>query len=288
MQKNNYNYAVFVLSHGRPNNIKTIKTLRNSGYTGRVYVIIDDEDKTQQEYLKNYGSDVIVFNKTKVASTCEKMDNFNIKKVILYARNACFEIARSIGLDYFFEYDDDYVSILHRWVDDNDILHSQPVRNLDDVFIAMIQALNETQFDTIAFTQGGDFIGSSKSYEKNSYKRKAMNTFLFKVHTKPTEGVKFIGTFNEDVNLYLNEGKKGRLFAQIADIMITQLQTQSNAGGITETYKNFGTYVKSFYSVIVHPSACKISTLGPTNSRVHHHITWKNAVPKILSPELKK
>ena len=43
-------FAVFILTHGRPNNIVTLKTLRYQGYTGPIYFIIDDEDKTAEEY----------------------------------------------------------------------------------------------------------------------------------------------------------------------------------------------------------------------------------------------
>ena len=35
------NFAVFILSHGRANNVITIKTLRDVGYTGKIYIIIN-------------------------------------------------------------------------------------------------------------------------------------------------------------------------------------------------------------------------------------------------------
>ena len=37
-------FAVLILSHGRPNNIKTIKALENANYTGKYYIVIDNED----------------------------------------------------------------------------------------------------------------------------------------------------------------------------------------------------------------------------------------------------
>ena len=43
--KLNKNYAVFILSHGRPDNVITYQTLRKCGYTGRIFIIVDDEDK---------------------------------------------------------------------------------------------------------------------------------------------------------------------------------------------------------------------------------------------------
>lgn len=46
----NENFAVFILSHGRADNIKTIKTLKKQGYTGKIYIIIDDEDEQESLY----------------------------------------------------------------------------------------------------------------------------------------------------------------------------------------------------------------------------------------------
>lgn len=44
--------------------------------------------------------------------------------------------------------------------------------------------------------------------------------------------------------------------------MSTQMQTQKNAGGMTETYLESGTYLKSFYSVMYAPSCVKLNTMG--------------------------
>ena len=48
------NFAIFILTHGRASNIPTIKSVRKSGYTGKIWLIIDDEDSQADEYKKNY------------------------------------------------------------------------------------------------------------------------------------------------------------------------------------------------------------------------------------------
>jgi len=40
--------------------------------------------------------------------------------------------------------------------------------------------------------------------------------------------------------------------------------------------------VKSFYTVMAAPSCTTIRTMGRTDRRLHHHIDWDKAVPKIL------
>lgn len=285
--KANKNFAVFILSHGRPDNIITYQTLRKCGYTGRIVIVVDDEDKTLAEYKKRYKDEVIVFSKAAYADKFDIMDNFSGNKVIVFARNACYDIARQLGLDYFFEYEDDYTNFQYRFIEGT-ALRGRTIRKLDEVLDLMIQCLDETKATTIAFSQGGDFIGGAGAFKNNSFKRKAMNSFVFKVNKDPKDDVLFIGRMNDDVNTYLTQGKVGKLFFQFASVNLVQLTTQSNAGGNTEAYKSFGTYVKSFYSVMAEPSCCKIDLMGRTNKRIHHKIKWNNAVPKIIDEKFKK
>ena len=281
------NYAVFILTHGRPNNVITYHSLRKAGYTGKIYLIVDDEDKTIDEYKKKYKNEVIVFSKSCYQDKFDLMDNFEGNKVIVYARNACYDIARNLKLDYFFEYEDDYKSFYHRYIDGEELKAIQ-CDKMDEIFSKMIDCLQKIKATTIAFAQGGDCMGGAKDFHRIQFQRKAMNSFLFKVNQDQKDDCIFIGRMNDDVNTYLTQGKIGKLFFQIANVILVQLQTQSNAGGNTEAYKSFGTYVKSFYSIMTAPSCCKISMMGTTNRRLHHKINWNNAVPKIIDESYKK
>ena len=50
----NKEFAVFILTHGRPDNVKTLATLKKCGYTGKIYFIVDNEDKTiDNEFYNN-------------------------------------------------------------------------------------------------------------------------------------------------------------------------------------------------------------------------------------------
>ena len=282
-----HNYAVFILTHGRPDKVITYHTLRKSGYTGKIYLICDEEDKTLPEYKQQYKDQVIVFSKQDYQHSFDIMDNFEGNKVIVYARNACYDIARSLGLDYFFEYEDDYPGFYHRFVD-GQTLRAVKVSHMDKVCTAFIECLENTQATTIAMAQGGDFIGGAESFNHLQYKRKAMNSFVFKVNQNPADDCIFIGRMNDDVNTYLTQGRIGKLFFQIANVMLVQLQTQSNSGGNTEAYKTMGTYVKSFYSVMAAPSCCKVSMLITSHPRIHHKIDWNKAVPKIIHERYRK
>lgn len=283
----NRKFAVFILSHGRPENVITYRTLRSHGYTGKIFVIVDDEDETIDKYKQKFRNELVVFSKKDYENKFDIMDNFKGNKVIVYARNACYDIARNLGLDYFFEYEDDYKSFEHRFIEKKS-LKVKKIKNLDNVLSAVICCLDETKVETIAFAQGGDFIGGAGAFNNNTLKRKAMNSFAFKVNKNSEKDTMFIGRMNDDVNTYLTQGKIGKLFFQISDVSLVQTATQLQSGGNTEMYKSFGTYVKSFYSVMAAPDCCKIDFMGSKHKRIHHKVNWNNAVPRIIDERYKK
>lgn len=277
-------FAVFILSHGRPDNIKTLKILEDGNYTGDWYIVIDNEDKTADRYYELYGDKVIMFNKLEVAEKIDDGDNFEERRAVVYARNAVFDIAEVMGLKYFLQLDDDYTYVSYRIIE-GDKLVGIRVNNLDDLFGAMIEFLEVSGAKTICFAQGGDLIGGKDN--RNFHKgilRKAMNTFFCKVDRK----FEFLGKLNEDVTTYTLLGSRGGLFFTITGVNIVQVGTQQGEGGITEAYKDLGTYVKSFYTVMYMPSCVKVSSMGEKNKRVHHKVYWDNCVPKILSERHKK
>jgi hypothetical protein len=57
-------FCVFIISHGRANNVVTFKTLQKSGFTGPLFIVIDNEDKQAHLYLEKFGRErVVVFDK---------------------------------------------------------------------------------------------------------------------------------------------------------------------------------------------------------------------------------
>lgn len=278
-------FVVFVLSHGRAKNVDTVDTLNRCGYTGKWYIIIDNEDKTADEYYSTYGKDhVLMFDKLKKSKEFDTCDNFEERRAVVYARNASFDFAEQLGYTYFLELDDDYVQFRQRRLIDG-VLKTIYVKNLDAIIDEMIKYLEDTKALTIAFSQTGDFIGGTGSAMfRDRVRRKAMNAFFCRTDRR----FDFIGRVNEDVNTYCKLGSLGHLMLTIADINLDQRATQQNAGGMSDLYLASGTYVKSFYTVMTSPSCVKISTVGPSHARIHHLVDWEHCVPKIISSDFKK
>ena len=129
------------------------------------------------------------------------------------------------------------------------------------------------------------FIGGlGSNVWRKQLARKAMNSFFCKVD-RPFQ---FLGRINEDVNAYTLLSSQGKLFFTVARTTLNQIQTQANAHGLTDVYLKYGTYVKSFYTVMCMPSAAKVQMLNTTHSRVHHKILWDRCTPQIISDRYKK
>lgn len=111
-----------------------------------------------------------------------------------------------------------------------------------------------------------------------------MNAFF----CKTDRPFKFFGRINEDVNAYVKLGSEGKLFMTLTAIGLVQTETQQSAGGLTDAYLELGTYVKSFYSVMYCPSCVRVGAMGNKDYRLHHQISWRNAVPKILDEKWRK
>lgn len=272
----------FILTHGRADNVKTYYYLRKYGYTGRIVLLVDDEDEQYDEYVKRYGEEVIQFHKAGVK--CETYDNRSERRVILFARNVAFDIAKKIGCRYFVELDDDYHEFSFRF-DKEFKFTKKKILNLDAVFEIFVDFLRNTQIvSSIAFAQGGDYVGGGNSNrgKKIRFWRKVMNSFFCDTERR----FDFLGRINEDVNTYTLLGSRGAVFFTHNLVCLEQVQTQKNAGGMTGAYIDGGTYIKSFYSIIGMPSAVRVDVMGNKNMRFHHNINWRYCVPLILRGNL--
>lgn len=276
-------FAAFILTHGRADRVYTYKTLRASGYTGRIVVVIDDQDGERAEYLKRYGDEVYIFDKAEAYKYTDVGDNRGDARGVVFARNACWNIARDLGLEYFVVLDDDYVDFRHKLDAAGNYIDKRDILDLDAVFDAMLDYFIATPALSIAMAQGGDFIGG-KHGKFERPKRKAMNSFICAT-SRPFQ---FYGRLNEDLTATAVLAPRGGLFLTIPHVALQQKQTQANPGGLTEMYLDAGTYVKSFYSVMYQPSSVQISILHSKHSRIHHKVHWRYTAPYIVSESARK
>lgn len=281
----NKNFTVFIISNNRPNKVYTEIMLKKYNYTGTYYIVLDNEDKSREKYIKNFGADKIkVFDKKAIADLTDEGNNFDNRRTTTHARNACFDIASELGYKYFLVLDDDYTVFRYRYIDK--YITKGYVQNLDELFLNTFNYYEKNNFTSIAFAQGGDFIGGEscgliKNYLYNS--RKCMNSFFCSTERR----FWFVGQLNEDVNTYVCLGNKGNLFFTIPFVGLEQKATQLTDGGMTDAYLKYGTYVKSFTTVMMQPSSVFVAMMGFTKNRLHHRVIQRNTTPMIIKEKHK-
>ena len=283
-------FCTFIISHGRPDKVITYTTLLGAGYTGKVYIVIDDEDNTAEQYRAKFPGIVLMFSKEAVSKTFDEGDNSDNRRTTSYVRNACFDLAEQVGCRYFLVLDDDYRDF--RWRPGKDMTDKYcKMHGIDHVIDAILGFYIKTPSLSVAFSQGGDWIGGVAGNWRDGahLRRKAMNSFFCSTDRR----FKFVGRLNEDVNTYVSLSATGGMFFTVMQAQLDQQMTQTKSGGMTEAYLESGTYVKSFFTVMYAPSCVKIGAMGdPRNEggdyRVHHAINWNRAAPLILRESWRK
>jgi hypothetical protein len=272
-------FAVFIITHRRPDKQMTYKTLRKGGYTGRVYFIVDDEDPTVDEYKKNFGENSVeIFHKKNNFDLGDNLEDH--KGVPVYARNACFDIAEKIGITYFVQMDDDYPKIDFRYKEKGK-LKSRPVKNFDRLFTAMCIYLDIENIYCLAFAVTGDFIGGVNGKYREGMYQNARNTFFCRTDKK----FEFLGRINEDVTTPAWNNSRGKLFFTILSIQVTLYDHEKNTGGSSEQYRDVNLYWNYFYPVLWEPSAISIRM---KKKGFIKHVKWNNLIPKIVNEKWRK
>jgi len=281
-------FCIFIISYQRANNVKTYKTLQKCNCKYPIFIVVSDDDTQINQYKKNFSeNNLVIYSKREYIGKFDYMDN-RIDKLssAVFSRNAVFDIAKKLGYPFFLVLDDDYGNFSYRYMQNNKLRGKILHKSLDKILYLYKETLKALpNIHSLAMSQAGDFIGGNMT-RAFSYRRlrKIMNVFFCATDRR----FEFFGRLNEDVNVYTKLGNIGYLFITIPEISIVQLITQHNEGGLTSSYLELGTYIKTFYTLLAMPSSVKIGIIQDTFSRIHHQINWKFTIPYILPDEVKK
>ncbi len=281
-------FAIFILTHGRAEIVVTYNEIKRAGYDGPIYIVIDDEDDQEDVYRRIYGEQVIKFCKSEVDSWTDRGDNrAEDKRAILWARNATWGIAKQLGLSHFMMLEDDQPSFIVRTTDKEfSVLGGKKITHFNAWINLAIEFLHDMDADTVAFGQGGDFIGGLHSRAcRDMLKYKTMNSYI----CRTDRPIVYRGRFNEDCTDYVLGWMRGRGHWSIMALQITQAGMESRPGGMTEAYKQNGTFVKTSMTICYAPVAVRVAVLrGQENQRIHHNVNWDTVVPKLIRENYKK
>jgi len=90
-------FCAFILSHGRPDRVHTYKTLLRAGYTGKVFIVIDDEDESEDEYRRIYGDKVLQFCKADYAAKLDDQHDIRQGSHVRSCATSWLPVLHSVG-----------------------------------------------------------------------------------------------------------------------------------------------------------------------------------------------
>lgn len=279
-------FAVFIITHGRPDKQFTYKALRECGYSGKIYFVIDDTDTTIQEYINNFGVDnILVFDKNYYINS-DRFDNGTNEGIFAcatYARRAVEDIAKCIGLKFFCMADDDITKFVIRY-NFNGTLKRIKLIDIDSVFDTYLDFFADKPIGCIGFSNPSIFFDKDLKLRVEGLLDLPLNLFI----RKTTSITMWSCWYGEDDIAAINANKTGSLWLNIPYVMreITNLGT----GAMCEIYASKSSYLRTFAKFRYNPSDFYITlnVKGQLSGQYVLRKASKSMFPKIISDRYKR
>lgn len=274
-------FAIFILSHGRADTMTSWNTLRECGYTGQIFVVIDTEDDQRDRYIENFGAEnVKIFDKDDYIDTFDSFDNFRKKSAVIFARLASQDMAAKMGLKYYAQFDDDLDQMYFRWAE-GETLKGCKVKSFDSVVAAMCEFMevNENIAMLALGTQAMTIGGANGNFKRGLAWMGSCVFFL-----KTERHVPWCCTINEDNCTQIRLAMDGKMSFSLSSIVTMDKEFD---GGMQAAYSD-GKWQHNFARVLLAPSACYIGSKRLKNGQVKVVTKGERIFPKILSDKYKK
>jgi len=277
-------FAIFILSHKRADRVETYSTLINSGYTGEVFIVIDNEDPQKLMYQKRFENLLLEFNKSKWIERTDTVTNDKRKSSPVYARNYIEYTAKVMGYDAYIVMDDDITNLRFRYVE-NYVSKSQALKSsLDEVLEAYINYLLTAKIATLSFATVMVYAGGV--HNEADMVRLANHRYTCQIHMRNLAfPVDWISLANNDSISANNTAKIGYLWWSLPFIVYDSPKMNTLPGGMKEVYDGVSEFKRAFMSTVVSPSVCRV---GCSKNRLAIKRNLKAAYPVIISGRWKK
>lgn len=272
------NFGIYIVSHGKPNDCWTADMILNSGYSGDVWIVLDDEDPTIDLYRAKYGDRIVVFNKDEMIDAIDTMSSEIIRKVPVYGRQASLIDARQRGYKFYSVWDDDIRELNARFIN-GDKLDSAHIGNIQELFEAVIEFLEETNAGGFGFRFSSSFIGGQNGPYKDVYDPVMTQSFFL-----PIDAPDWRAAFSEDFVVSMDLWNEGRAVFSWYSVSMNTPTALKGDGGAREEYDKSSRYSILFPIFLAYPSVGKFRYMK-NDIRLFRNADW---TPKILSDRWKK
>lgn len=275
-------FAIFIISHERADRVESYNMLRKAGYTGKICIVVDDEDSQLSEYKEKFiglGEDYVIYNKDLYRTATEVCRR--VEGCATYARNAVEYFAKAKGLKAFMVADDDLLRLRFRH-NEKGVLKSTPVTSgLNEILESYIDFILESNIACVSFGTANVYMNGIKP-ESVSNNRLPFNCFIRNTEYTWT----WKAEIYEDAVTSILESWNGDFAMQLPFVQCDMCPMDVGAkGGMTDVYSAISQYEKNFPVLIYAPSCVK---LGLGKRSFIYTVQKKNAFPKLISSKYKK
>lgn len=246
--------AIFIITHQRADKQLTLKMLESCGYSGRVYLVVDDMDGQIVEYRKRYGDKVLVFNKKRYAESVDTHINKFGMSSALFARNACVDMAKDMRLKFYFVCDDDI-----RWTYFKDArtgkMVTTKITDMEGILSGLVKFMENTSVHAVAFADNGAYIGGVNSEVRKGVKYTLTKFMLYRT-SNPVEYESII--WEDQASCYRDLGK-GKIDFSIMFLSAATPPNEKASGGCSEMYRQSTDYMNPFMVLLGRPDCVTIT-----------------------------
>ena len=277
-------FAIFILTHGRPHNQLTVKSLQDVGYTGDLYLVVDDQDETFDEYVNAVGADrVIVFNKDHFIRHTDVGLQVPVPKFAVFARNAIEHIAKSMGYKAFMMLDDDITNLRIRLPSGSSLKSYKINGQFDAIIDRAVDLVLSCDIACMGLGFCNLYIGGVENFNKENPRQRLCAEAFIRNTAHP---INWRLNMVEDLITSIDAAIDGAVWFQFLPIQVEIKMSEGVVdGGNSDVYRQLGMYRISFMPVIAYPSsnAVKfgkkswISTTSPDK-----------CIPKLISSRYRK
>ena len=276
---------VFIKTHGRPDRQYTYETLRQSGYTGEIIFMTDDEDNTSYRLREFTDNDSkcshVEFSKRFYVDTVDSFSAVPKRDVNLYAWCACEDYAHSLACDNFIMADDDITSFRYRFLENQTLKSLKITSNLNKLFKYIFDYMNYADIKTAS--TGMPQMYFSKDIANNMWKYRVPYQFVFR---NGNYKMKWVSEYEEDIISAIRLSNEGNYCTVIPIVQHDAVSLGTSSGGMCNVYTQSRNRFNLAQYGFIHSPSCREIKMYKNNWMCQ--IKRDNTFSKLVSSCCKK
>lgn len=221
-------FAIFILTNGRADDQKTLNMLKDTGYTEKWFLIIDDLDEQLNKYKEKYGEHIIIFDKNAAWEITDTFHNEKMLKAVVFPRNVVFQAAKERGIKYFAMCDDDISRLNYKHIKGDKLITKKITSRADNILESYVKYTEKAKITVLGMCEDGVFIGGANQIAKNGY-TPSIGKFIF---FRTEDEVKYRGLYYEDNIATYDIPLRGKIsFSPTIISTVSQVDTRKTVGG---------------------------------------------------------